>query len=101
MLSLLGLRVTPCMSEKLAGLGPLVALAAARYPEDEPVPSISVGDIQRAFGLDRAGAIALSVPLFAELPFLGSTTANSDAPHGEARETTRGHRPLRHCAEHR
>jgi hypothetical protein len=85
-LSLFGLRVTPCMKQRLAGLGGLVALAVSRYRTGGPRASISVGDIEREFHVNRHGALALSTRLFVELPFLGSTVADESATDGEARE---------------
>jgi hypothetical protein len=85
-LSLFGLRVTPCMKQQLAGLGGLVALSVSRYRTSGSRASISVGDIEREFDIPRSGALALSTRLFAELPFLGSTVSDESAQDGEARE---------------
>ena len=85
-MSLFGLRATPCMRQALSGLGPLVALAVARYRESGSRASISVGDVEREFGIDGRDAAALAQRLFAELPFLGSQVPGDPTGTGEARE---------------
>jgi hypothetical protein len=85
-LSLFGLRVTPCMEQRLAGLGRLVTLAVSRYRISGSQASISVGDIEREFDIPRPSALALSTCLFIELPFLGSTVGDESVGDGQAWE---------------
>ena len=94
-ISLFGLRVAPCMQQRLSGLGPLVALSVARYRESGSRAFISVGDVERVFSIDGRGAAALADRLFAELPFLGSQVpAEIDRSRRRSRNT-RGHRTIR------
>jgi hypothetical protein len=85
-ISLFGLRAAPCMQQTLTGLGPLVALAVARYRQSGSRASISVGDVERDFAVDGRGAAALADRLFTELPFLGSQVPGDSTGGGEARE---------------
>jgi hypothetical protein len=87
-LTLFGLRVTPCMSERLAGLGELVALAVERYRTNDPGRFISVGDVERVFDVHCPSALALSNRLFTELPFLWPVYEGSPACDGKARQVS-------------
>ncbi len=85
-LSLFGLRLTPAAQELLAGLGPLVALAVARYRESGSRAFLSVGDVEREFAIHGQGAAALKERLFTELPFLGQEVPCGRGEDGEAHE---------------
>lgn len=85
-ISLFGLRVAPCMQQRLTALGSLVALSVARYRESGSRAAISVGDVEREFAIDGRGAAALADRLFAELPFLGSQVPSDSTRAGEAHE---------------
>jgi hypothetical protein len=85
-LSLFGLRLTPAAQELLEGLGPLVALAVARYRESGSGGILSVGDVERGFAIRGQGAAALKERLFTELPFVGQEVPPGRAEDGEAHE---------------
>jgi len=85
-LTLFGLRMAPCMSEVISGLGPLVALAVARYRESGSRACISLEDIERELRVNGPAAAGMAERLFVELPFLGATITTEASDAREVRE---------------
>jgi hypothetical protein len=84
-LTLFGLRVTPCVHKQIVGgLGRLVALAVDRYRANGTGAYLSRSDIERLFGVEGPAAPAFCQRLFTELPFLGQRFDNGVEADGEA-----------------